>query len=243
MGIDIRNSKDHPDPVGNPFMSRVVVGGTIAELGIPTIGIAECIDPGNFSTDDTAVVLLDLLSAPASNPNSVLSLDRASDVSVLDAVARVVAAVISHEAGHFLGCWHTNNANSVSAIMDQGGDIANKANVGDNNTLDDADPRWRSSRTNTHPKESREQSTPKNVADRVRVALAVGTAPTSDESAANADLLANALQVRQAKANEMKFTKLIAFGRDLAWRNYNRHTRILNELNVLSDVTRQKWSG
>ena len=41
------------------------MGGTIAESGISTIGIAESIDPGNFETDETALVLLDSLSEPA----------------------------------------------------------------------------------------------------------------------------------------------------------------------------------
>ena len=62
--IEILNSRDDADPFGQPNVSRVIVGGTIGELGIPTIGIAESIDVGNFETAETAVVLLDLLSAP-----------------------------------------------------------------------------------------------------------------------------------------------------------------------------------
>ena len=33
--------------------SRLIVGGTIAELGIGTIGIASAIDTGNFGFEDT----------------------------------------------------------------------------------------------------------------------------------------------------------------------------------------------
>jgi len=35
----------------------VIVGGTIAPSGIQTIGIAESIDPGNFATEESALVL------------------------------------------------------------------------------------------------------------------------------------------------------------------------------------------
>lgn len=139
--IEIRNSKDHPDPFGQPHVSRVIAGGKISELGISTIGIAEHIDPANFSTDDTAVVLLDLLSAPASNPNAVLSLPRAPGLSVEDAVARVVANVITHEACHFLGCWHTENSNATFTLIDRGGNLPNLAGVGPDGILGTGDDR------------------------------------------------------------------------------------------------------
>ncbi|MFQ5502872.1 MAG: hypothetical protein ACE5EQ_11330, partial [Phycisphaerae bacterium] len=56
--IEIRNSRDDPDPFGEPNVARIVIGGTTNELGIDTIGIAQFIDPGNFFREDTAVVLL-----------------------------------------------------------------------------------------------------------------------------------------------------------------------------------------
>lgn len=62
--IEFLNSRDHADPWGQPNVSRVIVGGTIAQLGISTIGITESIDPGNFNTEETAIVLLDELSGP-----------------------------------------------------------------------------------------------------------------------------------------------------------------------------------
>ena len=55
--IRILNSRDHRDPWGNANVSRVIVGGTIAESGIDTIGIAQSIDPGNFETEESALVL------------------------------------------------------------------------------------------------------------------------------------------------------------------------------------------
>lgn len=71
--IEILNSRDHDDPFGQPNVSRVIVGGTIAESRISTIGIAESIDVGNFNTAETGLVLLDLLSAPSGDPNSINS--------------------------------------------------------------------------------------------------------------------------------------------------------------------------
>ena len=70
FGLTILNSLDHNDPFGQPNVSRVIVGGTIAELGIPTLGIAQSVDVGNFNPEESAVVLLDLLSNPETDPNS-----------------------------------------------------------------------------------------------------------------------------------------------------------------------------
>ena len=58
FALQIRNSRDHADPWGQPNVSRVIVGGTIEQSGIETIGIAQSIDPGNFATEESALVLL-----------------------------------------------------------------------------------------------------------------------------------------------------------------------------------------
>lgn len=145
--IEIRNSRDHPDPFGQANASRVIIGGSISQLGISTIGIAEWIDPGNVSQSDTAVVLCDLLSADASDPNSVNSIPRDAGLSIVDAVGLVVGNIASHEAGHFLGNWHTRNDNAINNIMDQGGDILNRAGVGNDGilgTMDDVDGAFQS---------------------------------------------------------------------------------------------------
>ena len=68
--IKILNSRDHRDPFGQPNVSRIIVGGTIAESGVGTIGIAQSIDPGNFDTAETALVLLDLLSEPVTEESA-----------------------------------------------------------------------------------------------------------------------------------------------------------------------------
>ena len=65
MQVNVLNSRDHADPFGQPDVSRLIVGGTIAESGIDTIGIAQSIDPGNFETEETALILLDVSPARA----------------------------------------------------------------------------------------------------------------------------------------------------------------------------------
>ena len=64
-GCRSRTARTTPTRSGQPNVSRIIIGGTIAESGISTIGIAQSIDPGNFETDETALVLLDVLSNPA----------------------------------------------------------------------------------------------------------------------------------------------------------------------------------
>lgn len=143
FSVALLNSRDHADPFGQPNVSRVVVGGTIAELGISTIGIAQTIDPGNFGTVDSAVTLLDLLSEVASNPNSLNQFDVDPNSSQIALVGTGVGNITAHEAGHFLGNWHTENAApSEPGIMDRGGDLANSVGVGpdgDFGTADDID--------------------------------------------------------------------------------------------------------
>ena len=139
--IEIRNSRDHADPWGMPHVSRVIVGGTIGELEIATIAIAESIDVGNFATAETAVILLDLLSAAATNVNSLNRFPLAPSISIIDLVGVGVGNIAAHEAGHLLGNWHTNQFNQLPNIMDQGGNLANSIGLvgavwGDGNELD-----------------------------------------------------------------------------------------------------------
>jgi hypothetical protein len=118
--LKILNSKDDPDPWGKTNVSRVIVGGTIAESGVDTIGIAQSIDPGNFETEETALVLLDVLSDPAGDPASLNTyLTPASDRIAF--VGQAVGNVVAHEAGHFFGNFHTDNLDEQPNLMDAGG--------------------------------------------------------------------------------------------------------------------------
>lgn len=143
--IEILNSRDHGEQFGNANVSRVVVGGTMSELGISTIGIAGSIDVGNFNTEETAVVLLDYISDPAPSTSNTASLnlypiDPSS--SMVEFVGTAVGNIVSHEAGHFFASWHTWNRNQRDELMDSGGNAAGMFGVGEDGvfgTDDDID--------------------------------------------------------------------------------------------------------
>ncbi|MDP9795346.1 hypothetical protein J2S43_003858 [Catenuloplanes nepalensis] len=120
LAVRVVTSADGPETWGSPDTSRVIIGGTIEELGIPTVGIAQSIDPGNFAREETAIVLLDLLSGPAGDPVSLNTyLTPASDR--VGFIGRVLGNLISHEAGHYLGNWHLTSVDDQLNIMDEGG--------------------------------------------------------------------------------------------------------------------------
>jgi len=140
--IEIRNSRDHDDPFGQPNVSRVIVGGTIDESKISTIGIAESIDVGNFNTTETALVLLDTLSGTNAEAASVNTFDIDPSASIVDFIGIAVGNIVAHEAGHFFGNFHTDQFNALATIMDQGGNPAGTFGVGADNifgTADDVD--------------------------------------------------------------------------------------------------------
>ncbi|BFU44323.1 pre-peptidase C-terminal domain-containing protein [Krasilnikovia sp. MM14-A1004] len=118
--LKVVNSRNGADPWGQRNVSRIVVGGTIAESGVPTIGISQSIDPGNFETEETALVLLDVLSDAAGDDASLNTyLTPASNRVAF--VGHALGNVISHEAGHFFGNWHTDNSDASANLQDAGG--------------------------------------------------------------------------------------------------------------------------
>ncbi|MEU4746532.1 PPC domain-containing protein, partial [Actinosynnema sp. NPDC023658] len=121
FALRILNSRDHADPWGQPNVSRVVVGGTVAESGINTVGIAQSIDAGNFGREETALVLLDRLSGPAGPALSLNSYVRPESDRIAF-IGRAIGNITSHEAGHMSGSWHTDLRNDVHGLMDPGGD-------------------------------------------------------------------------------------------------------------------------
>lgn len=139
--VEIKNSRDDGDLWGQPNVTRIIIGGTIGELGIPTLGIAQSIDPGNFDTEESTIVLLDLLSAPADDfgTPTMNQYPVAEGASKIDLVARGIGSIASHEAGHVLGNWHTETFNEVENIMDAGGDLAAIAGVGPDGVWGTAD--------------------------------------------------------------------------------------------------------
>ncbi|MFJ8963230.1 hypothetical protein ACIRG5_27970 [Lentzea sp. NPDC102401] len=142
FAVRILNSHDHADPWGQRNVSRVVVGGSIAESGIPTVGIAQSIDAGNFAKEETALVLLDILSAPATQSRTSLNtyITPASDKIAF--IGRAIGNITAHEAGHMSGSWHQDQFNALDAIMDQGGNPKGMFGVGPDaigGTADDID--------------------------------------------------------------------------------------------------------
>ncbi|MFI5891672.1 PPC domain-containing protein [Actinoplanes sp. NPDC051513] len=119
--LKIKNSKDDADPWGQANVSRIVVGGTIDESGVDTIGIAQSIDPGNFETAETALVLLDVLSAPAGDSEASLNTYLTPASNRIAFLGQALSNVISHEAGHFFGDFHTDNEDALPNLMDAGG--------------------------------------------------------------------------------------------------------------------------
>ncbi|MEL7296577.1 MAG: hypothetical protein AAGJ86_02885 [Pseudomonadota bacterium] len=119
-------------------VSVVEVSGTIDEAFISTIGISQSIDTGNYNSQESALVLLDVLTAPATpgaSANNTFTLNDivlAEGVTKEDMVVEVMSNIITHEAGHYIGNWHTDGVFSANqGIMDEGpGGLFNLAGIG-----------------------------------------------------------------------------------------------------------------
>ena len=116
-GPIVTNTKDNPQLLGQPNVTRVIVGGTQALFGVPVatglLGIAQSIDVGNFDLEENAVVMLDILLTSAAN------IPLAGTATALDAFTELTAVVIAHEAGHTYGGIHQEPNNLIYGIMDQ----------------------------------------------------------------------------------------------------------------------------
>ncbi|HET6562260.1 MAG TPA: PPC domain-containing protein [Marmoricola sp.] len=141
--VEVLNSRDHADVFGQPNVSRVVVGGTIDETWLPTIGIAQSIDPGNFEREETALVLLDVLSGSRREwGDASLNYYLRPRSDRVGFVGTAVGNVTSHEIGHLLGSFHVDQFNDVLNLMDQGGNFPLLYGVGADGvggTADDPD--------------------------------------------------------------------------------------------------------
>ena len=121
LQVQVLNSRDDADPFGEPNVSRVVIGGSIRQTGVPTIGIAQSIDPGNYAHEESAMVLLDSVAEPSGAPYSFNSyLGRGSDKTAF--IGRALGDLAAHETGHMIGSFHTNELNTRTNLMDAGGE-------------------------------------------------------------------------------------------------------------------------
>ena len=118
--IQLISSYDSPDLWGQPNVSRVLVGGTQADIGLDPatglLGIAQSVDVGNFGHEESGLVMLDILVADTIDPTIV---PIAGNVSRSDLFAEMLSMVIAHEAGHYLGGVHQDPNNTQFGIMDQ----------------------------------------------------------------------------------------------------------------------------
>lgn len=122
IAVRVINSRNSADVFGKPNVSRVIVGGTINESGVDTIGVAQYIDPGNYGHEDSALVLLDVLSGSVDDHGAAsLNYYIRPESDRVAFVASAVANVISHEIGHYIGNYHTDNGNDIRNLMDTGG--------------------------------------------------------------------------------------------------------------------------
>ncbi|MFC0110779.1 PPC domain-containing protein [Kibdelosporangium aridum] len=140
FAVKILNSRDHADPFGQGGVSRLIIGGSIAESGIPTVGIAQSIDPGNFGTEESALLLLDVLSGPTGRTSLNTYITPATDK--IRFISQGVGNIAAHELGHFIGSWHVDQFNEVASLMDQGGNPTLMFGVGPDKiggTADDVD--------------------------------------------------------------------------------------------------------
>lgn len=120
VALSVVNGLRSPDTFGQPNVAKVVVGGSVKQMGIDTIGIAQFIDPGNYSQEDEALILLDYLSA-SKGPDSSLNSYLSAKSDRLAFVGTALGNVVSHEIGHLLGNYHTDNADAMASLMDAGG--------------------------------------------------------------------------------------------------------------------------
>ena len=121
MRVNLLNSRDDPDPFGQPNVSRVVVGGTIDQSGIPTIGISQSIDPGNFGArgDSTGAARR---GEPAEGRRGLVQhLPAALAATASRFIGQALGNLAAHEIGHMVGSFHTDSLDSKLNLMDSGG--------------------------------------------------------------------------------------------------------------------------
>ena len=183
--LTIRNSLEHDDTFGDKNVSRIIIGGSIEELKLATIGIAQSLDPGNFKKEETGIVLLDLLSSEDNKANSLNFLNKDPSISKINLVANAVGTIAAHELGHILSGFHTNNANDTYNIMDAGGNQDNRLGIGEDGifgTSDDQAILFQKDEYDPNLNYFGEQDTAKQIAQGLRAAP-----KPSSQSSGNSD--------------------------------------------------------
>jgi hypothetical protein len=139
--VTVTDSTTDPGGATVPSTSRLVIGGTVPESGIDTVGISDSVDPGNVARSETALVLLGELSDPATDPHSLNHYIQPGS-NRIQFVGDAIGNIAAHEAGHLLGSWHTDPTDAVHNVMDSG-DLAGAFGYGPDGvggTADDTHP-------------------------------------------------------------------------------------------------------
>ncbi len=116
--IEVRNSRDHADPWGQPNVTRVVIGGSRAETGVDTISISQSLDPGNFDREETALIQLDTISAPAGSVQNTINNFVTPDTDVPELVGYSLGFLSTFHLSQMFGSNFTDGANGVAGLMD-----------------------------------------------------------------------------------------------------------------------------
>ncbi|WP_435747663.1 hypothetical protein [Microbacterium sp. PMB16] len=125
VNVVVLNARTHPELVGQTNVSQVHVAGKASESQVGGSGIAQYIDPGNFSHEDLALVQVGSFSGPA-NPENRATLNNFLHASSdrVKFVGTALGNIVSHEIGHTIGLFHTDPDNDVHGIIDSGGRLA-----------------------------------------------------------------------------------------------------------------------
>ena len=117
--VRILTSLQRPRLFGTRGVSRVIVGGSPRQAGvIDALGLSESVDPGNFATEETAIVMPGNMAEESHPLYLGPFLTRDSD-RVL-AVGQALGNVAGHEIGHFLGSFHTDDDDTHTSVMNTG---------------------------------------------------------------------------------------------------------------------------
>jgi hypothetical protein len=146
VNVQVLNARTNPELVGQENVSHVHVAGKPVEARVGGMGIAQYIDPGNFSHEDMALVQPASFSGPA-NPNNLATLNNYLNASSdrVKFVGTALGNIVSHEVGHTIGLFHTDPGNSIHGLSDSGRNLANTYGVGADGvggTADDVNVRF-----------------------------------------------------------------------------------------------------
>lgn len=125
--VRILNSRDHGGqiPLNDPRLTRMMIGGSGDDIGVPGVYGYSYGDLGNFDLTGYGFFALDTFGADA---QAAVDGGISPNKSQVDFIGDFLAAVVAHEASHALGMDHTNGDNFTGTLSDEG--TANSASYG-----------------------------------------------------------------------------------------------------------------